>query len=60
MGLSQDGMQNVTKNLAVLEMYGKKAHCGGVQGADLSSLGNEWKLYAKGRTYCTSTMCSIL
>lgn len=41
MGLSQDGIQNVTNYLTVLEMYGK-THCsGGVPGVDLSSFGDE-------------------
>lgn len=45
MGESQDGIQNVTKNLTVLEMYEKKLTVGdGAKDADLSNFGNKENL----------------
>ena len=43
MGVSQDVIENMTKNLTDLEMYGKKKLTvgGGAKGTDLSNYGKE-------------------
>lgn len=45
MGLSQDGIDNVTNNLIVLKCMKKIIIGGSSRGVDISKFGNEWNVY---------------
>lgn len=45
--MSQDRIQNLAKNQTISEMFEEKLTTGArTNGADLSSFGDEWNLYA--------------